>query len=157
MLFVALISFSTLFAESQAANPTRLRAVSRVGEIGLSWEATQDPPGGWAVYRSSLAFGNDSFGKAARIAIVPPAGRDYTVKDSVQIPAFYAVLGLAQDGSPTASFVAGKSVTAVAVAGETVLASGGATSGTTQPATPPAPTLSSIVAISGLSLSSSAD
>jgi len=108
-----------LFCQDSPANPTRLRVATKGTAIVLSWEAPADAPGGWGIYRSAEALGASNLSAAQLVKVAAPSDRSASLEAPDGKGYFYALLALDKAGNPSAAFLPGKTVTAVAIKPET--------------------------------------
>jgi hypothetical protein len=95
--------------------PTRLRAVIKDKLIILGWIDSPEVKGGYAVYRSLVPLTAESFASATRLGEIAAGAQTYTDIPPDAKPYFYAVLGLAPNGTPYQIFVPTKNATSVSL------------------------------------------
>jgi hypothetical protein len=95
--------------------PSKLRASLREGVAVLGWQDSPDVKAGYAVYRGIVRIDSLSFPQAQRLAEVAPGIMSYSDSDAVPGEYYYAVLALADDGSPYPVFIPARNTTATAL------------------------------------------
>jgi hypothetical protein len=114
-----------------APYPTRLRVSVKENLIILSWTDSPDIKGKYAIYRSIAAIKSDTFSASSRLGEVASGAQTYTDSPPDTKPYFYAVLALADNGTPYQVFVPAKNATSVAVSvGPSALATASALAAT---------------------------
>jgi hypothetical protein len=96
--------------------PVRLRVFSvRENLITLTWLDSLVFKGKYVVYRSDAQITDANFASAARLGEVPKGMQTYTDTPPDTKPYFYAVLALADDGTPYQSFVPKRNVSVIGI------------------------------------------
>jgi hypothetical protein len=130
-------------AEPQAAGsdsviapfPSKLFATIKGGDVLLSWQDSPDVKTGYAVYRGSSTLDTKSFPAAVKLGEVKPGVMSYTDKAPPAGAYYYAVLALAEDGSPYPIFIQARNATLVAM----TIAAAATPAAAAKPATAPKP------------------
>ncbi|HUX37253.1 MAG TPA: hypothetical protein VMV44_05060 [Rectinemataceae bacterium] len=143
LALVALVVSLPLLAQDQggaAGLPSRFRAAINGGVLEMSWDSPSDPAGGWEVLRSPTPFTEASLPGAQLIQKIAAGQRSFNYSSPDDKAWYYALLPLDAKGLAVASFISGRTVTAVAIAVKpTPLAAGNQPSPKAQPATTIAP------------------
>jgi hypothetical protein len=109
-------SQGTPSATAFAPFPSRLRAAVKGNLVILTWTDSADVKGKYVVYRSDSALRADTLPSATRLGEVPTGAQTYTDTPPDSKPYFYAVLALADDGTPYQVFMPSKNASSVGIA-----------------------------------------
>jgi hypothetical protein len=116
--------------------PSKLRAAITDNLVVLSWMDSPDIKGGCVIYRSESPINAASFSSATRLGEVPFGAQSYSDKLSDAKQYYYAVLSLADDGTPYQVFIPARNTTATSLAAAVLVSPPpalAATSGTALP------------------------
>jgi hypothetical protein len=95
--------------------PSKLRVAVNEGIVVLSWIDSPDIKSGYAVYRSMQPIDTKSFPTAIRLSKVASGVMGYSDASVEPGKYYYAVLALAEDGSPYSVFIPARNTTATSL------------------------------------------
>jgi hypothetical protein len=119
---LALLAAAMLSAHAQGSEsvfapfPSRLRASVKDSIVILGWVDSPDLKGGYGVYRLDALIDAATLPSATRVATVAAGDQAYSDAPPDSKAYFYAVLALAEDGSPYQVFIPAKNTTSIGVA-----------------------------------------
>jgi hypothetical protein len=119
--------------------PSKLRAAVTDKIVVLTWTDSPDVKGAYSVYRAQAPIDAASLEAATRLGEVARGGQSYTDSLPDMKVYYYAVLALAEDGTPYQVFIPARNITATGISATVPIAAAKSTTASPPiaPATPP--------------------
>lgn len=102
--------------------PSKLRAAVKDNTVALTWTDSPDVKGAYSIYRALAPIDAMSLSAATLLGEVPKGSQAYTDTLPDMKVYFYAVLALAEDGTPYQVFIPARNTTAMGISATTPVA-----------------------------------